>query len=219
MGRLRLQALVVQQVGERDHPVEPVGAALPTGGIAADPGAARDIGPELVEVAGEAVRLDPELVAQPPGGPDLAEAKGNEPPGGERGRSYRSGSWLRRPLTGFVIGMVRVRSRQRGALITPRSQAASYRVSDPFAFRRLLALPASRIRSRAEQALPRQSRCPNQRDEIYRITSRPSAVIGHPVTRRRGDACKASPQNRGSFLFPCVRRVTTTNTVSGRSRS
>ena len=64
-GDALLQGPVAQQPGQRNDAVEPVRHPLPALGRAADPGAVPDVGPELVEVAAEAARLDAELLRQP----------------------------------------------------------------------------------------------------------------------------------------------------------
>ena len=77
--RLRDQALVVQQIGERHEAVEEVGAALPALARAAEPAAVRtDIGPELVEMSGQALGLDLQLTPQPARGPDGAQRERHE---------------------------------------------------------------------------------------------------------------------------------------------
>ena len=60
-----LQARVVQEPGQRDGTVEPVGHALPTFCVAAYPGALLDVGPELIQMAAEAVYLNAKLSCQP----------------------------------------------------------------------------------------------------------------------------------------------------------
>jgi hypothetical protein len=67
------QGRIVQQPRQRDDPVEPVRRALPALGGAAEPLALADIGPELVEVAAQAVRLDAKLSLEPARGPNRAE--------------------------------------------------------------------------------------------------------------------------------------------------
>ena len=62
------EALVVEFVGEWDEAVEKVWSTLPAFAVAAEPAAVwADVGPEFVEVAGESVGLDFELVAEPAG--------------------------------------------------------------------------------------------------------------------------------------------------------
>ena len=62
--RLLLQRAVVQLIGQRHQSVEIVGTALPTLAFAAEPSAGgTDIGPDLFEVSGEPIGLDPELIA------------------------------------------------------------------------------------------------------------------------------------------------------------
>ena len=61
----RNQVRIVQQVGKRNEPVQPVGHALPALAVAADPGAVAHIRPNFVEVAGETGCLDFQLAAQP----------------------------------------------------------------------------------------------------------------------------------------------------------
>ncbi len=53
------QRLVVQQVGQRHQPIAVIGRALPVVARAAQPAAVEaDIGPDLVQVAGQPVGLD-----------------------------------------------------------------------------------------------------------------------------------------------------------------
>ncbi|GEM_PF-3207169 len=53
---------VVEEEGEWEDAVEPIGGAFPALGVAAEPAAVFDVGPEVVEVSAEAVGLDAELV-------------------------------------------------------------------------------------------------------------------------------------------------------------
>ena len=60
------QFRVFEQVREGDEPVEVIGTALPAFAAAAEPGRVRaDVGPEFIEVAGNALSLDPKLLAKP----------------------------------------------------------------------------------------------------------------------------------------------------------
>ena len=71
---LALSVASSSTIGQRDDAVEPVGDALPALGLAAEPGAVLDVGPELVEVPAQAGRLDPKLVLEPAGGLDAPQA-------------------------------------------------------------------------------------------------------------------------------------------------
>ncbi len=51
------QRIILQQVGQGDHAVQPIGRALPALLIAAEPAALADIGPELVQMAAQAAGL------------------------------------------------------------------------------------------------------------------------------------------------------------------
>ncbi len=64
---LRLERWVVEEIGQGDESVEPVGDALPALGLAAEPGALLDVGPEFVEMPAQAVGLDAELGLEPAG--------------------------------------------------------------------------------------------------------------------------------------------------------
>ena len=88
---LRLERRVVQQVGEGNQTVEPVGHSLPALGLAAGPGAVLDVRPELVEMPAQPGGLDPELVAKPAGGLDPSQGKRPE------------GRWLRARTCGFRV--------------------------------------------------------------------------------------------------------------------
>jgi hypothetical protein len=59
-----LKRLIVEQVGEGNDSVEPVGNALPALGVATDPGTALDIGPELIEMPAESGGLRLELLTK-----------------------------------------------------------------------------------------------------------------------------------------------------------
>ena len=61
----RLERRRIEQPRQRNRAVEPVGRALPAFGPAAEPLALRDVRPELVEVTGEAIGLDPKLASEP----------------------------------------------------------------------------------------------------------------------------------------------------------
>jgi len=75
---------IVEEIGERDEAVEIVGAALPTLALATQPGAVGgEVGPEFVNVAGQSVALDLELLEQPTGGLDSAEGERVERVGGK----------------------------------------------------------------------------------------------------------------------------------------
>ena len=64
--------LVVEEVCERNEPVEPVGNAFPAFAVSADPAAFADVRPNLVKVAGQTVCLHFELLAEPSGGFQLS---------------------------------------------------------------------------------------------------------------------------------------------------
>ena len=75
-GDTLLQGLVAQQPGQGNDAVEPVRHPLPPLGLAANPGAVPDVGPELVEVAAETAHLDAKLLRQPAPRGDRAEGHG-----------------------------------------------------------------------------------------------------------------------------------------------
>ena len=77
-GDTLLQGLVAQQPGQGNDAIEPVRHPFPPLGRTADPGAVPDVGPELVEVAAEAARLDAELLRQPALRGDRGEGHGPE---------------------------------------------------------------------------------------------------------------------------------------------
>jgi hypothetical protein len=80
------EAGVVEEPGEGDEAVEEVRAALPGLAGAAEPaGVGADVCPGFVEMAGEAVGLDAELVSEPACGLDRAEREEGEGAGMERG--------------------------------------------------------------------------------------------------------------------------------------
>ena len=68
-----LERCVVQEKGQRDQAVQPVGSALPALAVAAEPAAVADVGPELVQVPAQPVGLDAQLPRQPAPGPDVAQ--------------------------------------------------------------------------------------------------------------------------------------------------
>ena len=68
-----LELFVIEQDGQRQKTIEPVRAALPAVALAAVPGAVANVGPELIEVAAQPIRLDAKLAAQPAGRPHLAQ--------------------------------------------------------------------------------------------------------------------------------------------------
>ena len=76
---------VVEQERERDRAVEPVRRALPALGRPAEPLALGDVGPELVEVAGQPVGLDPQLAREPAARADRPERQRPERWLGEAG--------------------------------------------------------------------------------------------------------------------------------------
>ena len=78
---LGLERGVVEQIGQGNEAVEPVRDALPALGLAAEPGAVLDVGPELVEVSAQAVGLDAELILEPAGRLDASQGQGLEGPG------------------------------------------------------------------------------------------------------------------------------------------
>src|SRR4051794_40650543 len=84
-----LEPSIIEQERERDGAVEPVGGTLPALGLAADPGAVLDVGPELVEVAAQSLGLEPELSLQPARRPDRPEWQLGERRGLEGGRGPR----------------------------------------------------------------------------------------------------------------------------------
>ena len=60
------QRLIVEKIGQRQQAIEIVRAALPALAAAAEPAAVRaEVRPELVQMAGEPIRLDAELLAEP----------------------------------------------------------------------------------------------------------------------------------------------------------
>ena len=66
---------VVEQVGQRNQPIEVIRTALPAFALAAEPRAVGgEVGPELVDVPGQSVALDFELLQQPAGRLDRARA-------------------------------------------------------------------------------------------------------------------------------------------------
>lgn len=71
-----LHVLVLQQPCQGDEAVQPIGDPLPSLLFPADPSAVPDIGPDLVQVAAQARRLDLQLLFQPSGGPQLPGGKG-----------------------------------------------------------------------------------------------------------------------------------------------
>src|SRR5262249_38518275 len=73
-----LQGRVVEQEGQGYEAVEPVRDAFPALGLAAEPGAVLDVGPEFVEVPAQAGGLDAELVLEPASGLDTPEGQGLE---------------------------------------------------------------------------------------------------------------------------------------------
>ena len=75
---LLFETLIVEQEGEGDDAVEPVGGAFPALLLSAEPAAVFDVGPELVEVSAEAVGLQGELVVQPAAGTHCAQGQGGE---------------------------------------------------------------------------------------------------------------------------------------------
>ncbi|OQA43994.1 MAG: hypothetical protein BWY52_01718 [Chloroflexi bacterium ADurb.Bin325] len=75
---LVLERRVVEEERQRHEAVQPVGRALPAFGVAAEPAAALDVGPEFVEVAADAVGLDAQLAGQPARGPDRAQGQGRK---------------------------------------------------------------------------------------------------------------------------------------------
>ena len=69
---------VIQQVGQWDHAVQPVGGALPAFLLAAEPAALLDVGPELVQMAAQTVGLQAKLVVQPTQRADRAQRQRRE---------------------------------------------------------------------------------------------------------------------------------------------
>ena len=60
-----LQVLVLQQPGQGDEPIQPIGDALPAVLIAANPAAVAYVGPDFIQVAAQAVCLNAQLAFQP----------------------------------------------------------------------------------------------------------------------------------------------------------
>jgi len=80
------ESLVVEDIGEGDEAVEVVGAAFPAFAGASFPGGVGSkVGPELIEVACEAIGLDGELVLEPACGSDGGEGEWDEGGGDKRG--------------------------------------------------------------------------------------------------------------------------------------
>src|SRR5436190_10814590 len=69
--RLADQPLVLEQVRQRNQPVEKVRPALPT--FARASAVRADVGPEFIEMAAQPVRLDAELAREPATRPDRTE--------------------------------------------------------------------------------------------------------------------------------------------------
>ena len=69
------EILVLQQIGQRDEAVQPVGHALPAVAIAADPLAVAYIGPDLVQISAQTVGLNAQLAPEPALGLDFAVGK------------------------------------------------------------------------------------------------------------------------------------------------
>ena len=69
---------VIEKIGQRDKAVEPVGCTLPRLGASTEPLAVADIGPELIQVAADAIGLDPELSGKPALRSDGAQGEGTK---------------------------------------------------------------------------------------------------------------------------------------------
>ena len=82
---LGLEGLVVEDPGQRNDAVEPVGGPLPALGLAAEPLALADIGPELIEMTAQAVGLEAKLSLEPARRTDRAQRQGAEGRLGESG--------------------------------------------------------------------------------------------------------------------------------------
>ncbi len=75
---LSFEPFIVEQIGEGNDAVQPIGGAFPTFLLTAEPAALLDIGPELVEMPAEAVGLQAKLVVQPAQRAHRAQGQGSE---------------------------------------------------------------------------------------------------------------------------------------------
>jgi hypothetical protein len=99
------QFWVIEQVGERNDPIEPVRAALPTFGVPANPLAVGDIGPELIKMSAQAIGLNLKLLFQPSrraNVPERQRAKRFVKECGERGRPF---SVMRNHADSFPVSL------------------------------------------------------------------------------------------------------------------
>ncbi len=62
------QQRIVEQIGQRQHPIQPVRPAFPAIRIPTEPLAVCDILPELIQMPAEPVRLNAQLLSSQPSG-------------------------------------------------------------------------------------------------------------------------------------------------------
>ena len=90
-----LERLVIQQPGEWDDAIEPVGGALPAFGLAAKPLALAHVRPELVQMPAQTVGLETELALEPAERGDRTEREWAERRFGETVARGGWGCWGR----------------------------------------------------------------------------------------------------------------------------
>src|SRR5258708_7644613 len=86
MLRAFLEFWIVQFNRQGNKSIEPIRAAFPALGCAADPGALFYIGPKFVEMSAKSARLDFELTFQPSRRLDASQGQGNRV---ERAQGFR----------------------------------------------------------------------------------------------------------------------------------